>query len=70
MFSQTRMGQRVQLLDKDGEHWLPAVLMAEEPHACHSGCCEALVFRGEYGIPAPLHARADAEVRLATGGAE
>lgn len=68
-FGDTHMGQRVQLLDTDGEHWLSAVLLVEEPHGCHGGCCDALVLRGEYGKPVLLHARSDAEVRLAGGAA-
>jgi hypothetical protein len=66
-FGDTHRGNRVQLLDAAGDGWLPPVLLMEDPRPCEgSCCCTVLVITGVEGFPVPLHAKADAPVRLAS----
>ncbi|MEO3856110.1 hypothetical protein [Acrocarpospora sp. B8E8] len=63
-FADTHRGQRVELLDVDGDHWLPFVLLLEDPRPCHSTCCEAYAVRSGSGDPFRFHAAKSAVVRI------
>lgn len=63
-FADTHRGQRVELLDVLGDHWLPFVLLLEDPRPCHAKCCEAYALRPGSGDPFRFHAAKAAVVRI------